>query len=162
MVTSRYISECTESIWVVNFSLSRDSSSHVISGMDVSFASHPLSFTAAFQHAIHVYSVFIWCSLRTPRRGNQILSFNWRFHGNTPLNGKRWGCVVYFALSGCSDPDDSPIAQSGNGGRGRLWNPPPPASTNIVQPTGAENVCMLCSNTMGKQSPVASYTFIFR
>lgn len=30
----------------------------------------------------------IWCS---PRRRNQILGFNWRFHGNTALNGKRWG-----------------------------------------------------------------------
>lgn len=53
-------------------------------------------------------------------------------------------CVVYFALSGCSDPDDCPIAQSGTGDWGHLWSLPLPASANTVQPTGTQSICMLC------------------
>lgn len=46
-------------------------------------------------------------------------------------------CVVYFALSGCSDPDDSPIAQSEAGTRAiygiRLRQPPPTQSSQRAQ-----------------------------
>lgn len=45
-------------------------------------------------------------------------------------------CAVYFALSGCSEPDDSPSQEREPGSH--LWNPPPPpASADTVQATGA-------------------------
>lgn len=46
-------------------------------------------------------------------------------------------CVVYFALSGCSDPDDSPIAlpEAGTGAIYgiRLHQPPPTQSSQQAQ-----------------------------
>lgn len=88
IVTTIVGAECTESIRVVNLSLSRGSGSRLISVMRVSFA---LALCCRFQTWHPCVQCSIWCSLRTPHRDNQILKFNWCFHGNAPPNGKRWG-----------------------------------------------------------------------
>lgn len=149
-ITTIVGAEHTVSIWVVNFS--RGSSSHLISVMNVSFTSHPQRVAAAFQTWHPCVQCSIWCSLRTPHRDNQILSFNWRFHGNTPLNGKRWGSVL--CLEWLFRSRWLYHRSVRNGDWGHLWNPPPPVSTNIVQPTGTESICMLCSTPWATQPQV--------
>lgn len=123
-----------ESIWVVNFSLSRDSSSHLISVTS--------SLATASLHGIHVYNVSFgahyahriestksWVSTNVSMathhwmgRGevHSVLRLEWLF---------RSGWLSHRSVR--------------NGDWGHLWNPPPPASTNTVKPTGRESICML-------------------
>lgn len=53
-------------------------------------------------------------------------------------------CVVYFCLEWLFRSGWLSHRSVRSRDWGHLWNPPPPTSTNTVQPTGTESICMLC------------------
>lgn len=82
----------------------------------MSFSSHPWRFAAAFKHGIHVYNVLFGAHYRHRIETTKSWGLN-----DVSMETRHWmergemHTVGYFVLSGCSDPDESPMAQSVTG-----------------------------------------------